>query len=203
MTQPKTLLEMAGASPAPVPLAEAAVLVIDAQREYLDGKLALPGIRPALAEVRRLVALARGRGRPVIHVRHVGRPGGLFDPTGPGGAIVDDAAPVPGEAVVEKKLPNAFAGTDLDARLRGLGVNKLIVVGFMTHMCVSSTVRAALDFGYSCTVVAGGCATRDLPDGAGGAVPAAVLHRAELAALADRFATVVRDCDGLALGAAA
>jgi nicotinamidase-related amidase len=191
MTQPKTLLEMAGASPAPVPLAEAAVLVIDAQREYLDGKLALPGIRPALAEVRRLVALARGRGRPVIHVRHVGRPGGLFDPTGPG------------EAVVEKKLPNAFAGTDLDARLRGLGVNKLIVVGFMTHMCVSSTVRAALDFGYSCTVVAGGCATRDLPDGAGGAVPAAVLHRAELAALADRFATVVRDCDGLALGAAA
>ncbi len=67
----------------------------------------------------------------------------------------------------------------------------------MTHMCVSSTVRAALDFGYRCTVVAGACATRDLPDGAGGVVPAPVLHRAELAALSDRFATVVADSAAL------
>ena len=67
----------------------------------------------------------------------------------------------------------------------------------MTHMCVSSTVRAALDLGYRCSVVAGACATRDLPDGAGGVIAANQLQRAELAALADRFATVLADAAAL------
>jgi len=58
---------------------------------------------------------------------------------------------------------------------------------------VSSTVRAALDLGYRCTVVANAAATRDLPDGHGGVVDANSLHRMELAALADRFAIVVDD----------
>jgi nicotinamidase-related amidase len=58
-------------------------------------------------------------------------------------------------------------------------------------MCISATVRSALDHGYHCTVVADCCATRDLPDGLGGVVAAADVHRMELAALGDRFATVV------------
>jgi nicotinamidase-related amidase len=65
-------------------------------------------------------------------------------------------------------------------------------------MCVSSTVRAALDLGYGCTVVAKACATRDLPDGHGGVVAAAELHRAELVALGDRFAVVVDGAADLA-----
>ncbi len=63
-------------------------------------------------------------------------------------------------------------------------------------MCVSSTVRAALDLGYRCSVVAGACATRDPPDGTGGVI-ADQLQRAELAALADRFATVPSDAAAL------
>lgn len=61
-------------------------------------------------------------------------------------------------------------------------------------MCVSATVRAALDLGYRTTLVAAATATRDLPDPAGGVVTADALQRAELAALADRFAVVVKDC---------
>ena len=60
-------------------------------------------------------------------------------------------------------------------------------------MCISATVRAALDRGYRTTVVASATATRDLPDPLGGIVPAGEVHRATLAALADRFAIVVRD----------
>ena len=67
----------------------------------------------------------------------------------------------------------------------------------MTHMCVSSTVRAALDLGIACTVVDKACATRDLPDGEGGAVTAPDLHRAELAALSDRFAMIAKDSEAL------
>jgi nicotinamidase-related amidase len=194
MSPPKTLLQMAGAPSDPSRIADAALVLIDCQREYVDGKLALPGIGPALEEAGRVLSLARVGGAPVIHVAHHGAPGGgVFDPTGPSSAIVDPVKPREGEPIVVKGKPNAFAGTDLDARLKALGKKELIVVGFMTHMCVSSTVRAALDLGYRCTVVANACATRDLPDGHGGAIDAKALHRAELAALADRFAVVVDD----------
>ncbi len=54
MTAPKTLLEMAGAAPAPVAAEDTALVMIDCQHEYLDGRLALPGARAALAEGARL-----------------------------------------------------------------------------------------------------------------------------------------------------
>ena len=106
--------------------------------------------------------------------------------------------PRAGEIVVTKRLPNSFAGTTLDEELKRLGRKELIVVGFMTHMCVSATVRAALDHGYRCTMVASACASRDLPDGRGGVVSAAEVHRVELAALGDRFAAVVATAAELA-----
>ena len=44
MSTPKTLLEMSGADMRPPPLSGATLVIIDAQNEYLDGKLALPGV---------------------------------------------------------------------------------------------------------------------------------------------------------------
>jgi nicotinamidase-related amidase len=57
-------------------------------------------------------------------------------------------------------------------------------------MCVSSTARAALDLGYRTTIVAAASATRDLPDGLGGVVPAATVHKVALVELSDRFAVI-------------
>src|SRR5690606_28195749 len=181
---------MAGADLRPAPLSQSTVVVIDAQYEYLDGKLPLPGIKPALAAISQLLAKARDAGAPIVHIAHKGRPGGLFDRDGHGGAIIEAASPQGAERVIEKPLPNAFAQTNLDAELKALGRTSLILAGFMTHMCVSSTARAALDLGYRVTVAGDAAATRDLPDPLGGVVPADALHRAALAALGDRFAVI-------------
>jgi nicotinamidase-related amidase len=195
---PKTLLEMAGASAAPPQLGQATVLVIDAQREYVDGALPLAGVGPAIAEIARLLEQARQAGAAVIHVKHRGREGGAFDPTAPRGQIVAELAPAGAEIVVEKSLPNAFAGTDLKARLDATGRKDLVVVGFMTHMCVEATTRAALDLGFKPTVIATATATRDLPDPvAGGTISAAEVQRNALAALNDRFALVLPDVAAL------
>jgi nicotinamidase-related amidase len=195
-TPPPTLLEISGAVYPAARLAEGVVVIVDAQRVYVDGRLPLPGIDRSLAEIARLLARARAAGTPVIHVVQHGRPGGaICDPNGPDVAIAGPVVPQPGEPIVIKKLPSSFTGTTLDATLKALGRNHLIVTGFMTHMCVSTTVRAALDHGYRCTVIATACGTRDLPDGRGGIVPAAIVHRANLAALADRFARVVETVD--------
>jgi nicotinamidase-related amidase len=188
---PKTLLELAGVVAVPASLADAAVIVIDAQREYVDGKLPLNGVAPALAEIATLLARARKSGTPIIHIKHRGRPGGAFGPDTLGFAIADAAAPADKEIVIEKGLPNSFAGTALKAALDGLGCKQLILTGFMTHMCVEATARAALDHGFKTTVVAAATATRDLPDPlTGNTVPAAEVQRNALAALADRFATI-------------
>lgn len=191
MGETKTLLQMAGADLRPPPLRDVAVLVIDAQREYLDGQLPLAGVAPALDAIAMLLKRARAVGAPIVHVAHLGRAGGLFDPNGLGGQIAGPARPEPAETVVTKGLPNAFAGTELQTVLKGTGKTTLLIAGFMTHMCVSSTARAALDLGLKAVVLSDATATRALPDPTGSAViDAEIVHRAALAELADRFAIV-------------
>jgi len=193
MTEPKSLLAMAGVPQHPSPLDQSVLVLIDMQREYTEGALPLPGAEAAVAEAARLLELARKAGVPVFHIVHHGNPGGPFDPDGKMGEIIPALTPVEGESVIAKRLPNSFAGTDLHAQARDTGRSEMILAGFMTHMCVSTTARAALDLGWRSTVVAGATATRALPDPLGGAVPAETVHRTSLAELADRFAVVVAD----------
>ncbi len=188
----QTLLERAGITPKPSALAESALVVIDAQEEYRSGSLPLEGINEAVAAIAALLTRARQIGMPVHHVVHQGSPGGLFDPNAPESAVIADVAQSMGESTTKKTLPNSFARTDLGELLDTHGVKKLILVGFMSHMCVDSTARAALDLGYSVTIPADCTATRPLTSPVTGeTVPAAVLKEAGLAALSDRFATVV------------
>ncbi len=191
MTRPKTLVQIAGREAAPCRLGESALVMIDCQNTYTTGVMRLSGIEAALEEAARLLARAREAGTPIIHVVHDGGPGSAYDLREEIGRIAEAVVPLGEEATVVKTLPNAFAKTDLHERLQALGKTNLIVAGFMTHMCVSSTVRAGFDLGYRSTVVGAAAATRDLPAAAGGIVPAESLHEASLAGLADLFAVVV------------
>jgi nicotinamidase-related amidase len=116
----------------------------------------------------------------------------LFNPDSPSVEIVSALTPRPNEPIIQKSLPNAFAGTTLDETLARLGRKNLIIIGYMTHMCVSSTARAAIDRGYRNTIVAKATATRALPVPGGEVVSAQTLQTASLSALADRFAAIVQ-----------
>ncbi len=194
MSRIQTMLQLSGRNYAPARLASATLLVIDAQEEYRSGVLALPGLEGALQEITALLAAARQAGTPVVHVHHLGISGGLFDPQALRGQIMPEAAPLPGETVIAKRLPNSFSGTDLHEQLQQLGRVDLIVCGFMTHSSVSTTVRAAKDHGYRCTLVDRACATRDLPAGTDQVISALQVHQVEMTALADNFAVCVPDC---------
>ncbi len=193
-----TMLQMAGATPTPATMADAILLIIDAQREYTDGLLPLPGVQGAVEALAGLLARARAAGAPVVHVRHKGA-GKAFNPSSSGFEIVAPLAPRAGETVIDKALPNAFAGTELAKVLAATGRKSLVVGGFMTHMCVSATVRAATDNGYMSTIAADTVATRDLPDALGGeTVSADAINRVTLAALSDRFAWIVPRASAIA-----
>jgi hypothetical protein len=90
-------------------------------------------------------------------------PGSPYDIRAEIGRIAGIVAPAGAEPVLVKNYPSSFVGTDLHERLQKLGVKNLVVAGFMTHMCVNSTVRGAFNLGYAATVVAKATATRPLP----------------------------------------
>ena len=190
---PKTLLQMAGAPLDPSSLSESTLVIIDAQNEYRTGALPLTGVDAAVVEIEALLKRARAVGAPVVHVQHKGKPGGAFDLDDERGRIMRELAPECAEAVVQKPLPNAFAQTDFAEKLEAAGRKQLIVTGFMTHMCVSSTARAALDHGYRVTIPASTVATRDLPAPDGATMKAADITRYALTELADRFAIIAKD----------
>lgn len=192
MTAAKTLMQLAGIDLTPPRLGDSCLVLIDIQNEYLAGPLALPDASPAIVRATALLGRARDSGAVIIHIAHKGAPGSLFDRAAERGAIVAPLAPRPGEIVIEKQLPNAFAGTELNTQLAATGRKELVLAGFMTHICVSSTARAALDLGFRTTIDADSCATRDLPDGSGGTIAAKLIHDVALAELSDRFAIIAR-----------
>ncbi len=195
MSRPQTLLELAGVRLSPPPVEGSALVVIDAQGWYSTGPLALPGLKPALLALALALERARAAKVPVIHVLHQGKPGTLFDPKSPLTDPLSEAAPIAGEPLVWKQMPSAFTGTRLGSLLADLKVTTPVFAGFMTHMCVSSAARAAVELGFQPRVVCDACAARPLPDGQGGVIDAELVHRAHLASLADRFAGLVQAAD--------
>ncbi|MGA0530555.1 cysteine hydrolase family protein [Hansschlegelia sp. KR7-227] len=194
---PKTLLELAGATPAPASLNDATLVVIDAQNEYVRGPLTLPGVGPALGAIADLLAQARAAGAPIVHLAHRA-PDGVFVEGTEGAEIAPQAAPLDGETVFLKELPNGFTNPDFRPALERLGRKNLILAGFMTHMCVDSTARAAVDLGYGVTIVENATASRALPGAVGKPSRSAQeVHDGALAGLADLFAVVVPDASKL------
>ncbi|UZA68788.1 cysteine hydrolase family protein [Pseudomonas viridiflava] len=168
------------------------LIVVDLQNEYLPtGKLPLTGIEAAVANAVRVIAHARSAGVPVFHIRHEseGEGAGIFVKGSNGAEIQHAVAPQGEETVTVKKHINAFRETDLKHQLKTFGVQEVVVIGAMSHMCIDAVVRAAADMGYPVTVLHDACATLDLSYN-GVNVPAAQVHAAMMAAFEFGYATV-------------
>lgn len=169
-----------------------ALVLIDLQNDYFPGgSMELVGAESAVAKAALLLAAFRQRGLAVFHVQHIAkRPGASFFLPGTTGAEIHSAVhPSSGERVVTKHFPNSFRETTLLDDLRAVGAKELFVAGMMTQMCVDTTVRAAADLGFQCSLAHDGCATKDLQF-AGQTVDAKSVQLAYMAGLSGLFATV-------------
>jgi nicotinamidase-related amidase len=181
---------------------ERALLVIDIQNDYFPGgRMELAGSVEAGERAGVLLGAFRERGLPVVHIQHISlRPGASFFLPGTEGVEINALLrPREGEAVFPKHYPNSFRETPLLDHLRQLGVGRLVITGMMTHLCVDTTVRAAFDLGFACTLARDACATRALSFGKT-EVPAELVQAAFLASLAGIFckvAPVEEICAGL------
>ena len=97
----------------------------------------------------------------------VGSPGplGRFLVRGERGTeIIEPLRPRADEPVIDKAGFSAFHNTSLDTVLRVRGIETLLLMGFTTQCCVSSTFRSAVDYGYCCVLLQDACAAFDPED---------------------------------------
>ena len=175
-----------------ISLERAGILMIDIQREYFaeGGPLRIPDGPLVLAKLRQLAEAAREAHVPVIHVRHEEAPGAaVFAPDGPNVETMPDVEPRGLEPVVVKHSPGSFTNTELGDSLEQFGVRRLVIAGFMTHMCCGTTARQASERGLDVIFLTDGTATRDLTVGER-LVPYPDVQAATLAAQADGFSTL-------------
>jgi nicotinamidase-related amidase len=150
------------------------LLVMDVQQGIVDRS---PD--PAyLNRVSQAASAARAAGVRVVYVRVGFRPGhpeispanrsfsasaasGAFDDGSPATQIHPAVAPQPEDLVVTKRRVSAFAGSDLEVLLRGLGADTLVLSGIATSGVVLSTLRQAADLDYRLVVLSDACLDRD------------------------------------------
>ena len=196
-TASQTLREVTGMGFDYAGLKNSALIMVDCQNTYRRGVMQLTNVEPAIIEAQKLLQMARDLKVPVIHIQHDAGVGTPYDVTAEIGAISAEVAPKNGENVITKNYPNAFIATPLEAQLKALGIENVVLAGFMTHMCINSTARGAFNLGFKPTVVASACATRSLVGANGKTIDAQVMHDSALAAVRDLFAVVVDDVAGL------
>ena len=162
-----------------------ALLIIDIQNDYFaGGKMELVEPLAAARNAYELLQCFREHDLYHVHIQHVATKAGatFFLPGDSGADLHDSVAHFEGEPLAIKHHPNSFRETRLHEMLQSNGIERVIITGMMTHMCVDATARAAADLGYKIIVVEDACATRDLKYGET-AIPSEHVHKAFLAAL--------------------
>jgi nicotinamidase-related amidase len=170
-----------------------ALIIVDIQNDYFPGgKMELVGMEAAAENARRVLESFRAKNMPIFHIKHVSSTPGatFFLPETYGVEIHESVTPKIGEHLIQKYFPNCFRDSSLQNQLQSLSVKEIIICGAMSHMCIDTTVRAAFDLGFRCSVVSDACATRDLEFG-GITVEASQVHAAFMAALSFPFAKII------------
>ncbi|AKJ98148.1 cysteine hydrolase family protein [Pseudomonas fluorescens] len=174
-------------------MSKQALIVVDIQNDYFpQGKWPLVGADSAADKAARLIEAFRQTGDRVVHIRHefTSEEAPFFTPGSEGAQLHPKVRNRDDEPVVLKHFVNAFRDTELKAILERDGIEQLVIVGSMSHMCIDGAARAAADLGYGVTVIHDACATLDLEFN-GVVVPAAQVHAAFMAALGFAYANVV------------
>ena len=162
-----------------------ALLVIDIQKDYFPGgKYPLVNPLEAAQKAYMILQCFRESGNHHVHIQHISlEPDATFFVSGDRGTdIHDSVAHFEGEPIVYKHEPNSFLNTSLLELLRSWEIERVVITGMMTHMCVDATARAASDFGFQVIIAEDACAARDLKYG-DTTIPAEQVHQAFLAAL--------------------
>ncbi|KAK5112778.1 phospholipase C type enzyme [Meristemomyces frigidus] len=183
--------ELVGEQPSTATPSDSALIIIDAQNEYAEGKLKVTNAPESRKAISSLLEKYRSAGGKVVHVVHktpAGAP--VFTPDSKLAEEFEELKPKDGEKFIEKEHPSSFAETGLHEYLQGTGGKKVVLTGYMAHVCVSTTARDAARLGYDVLVAEDAVGDRDIPGATGAEVTKMTMHE-----LGDAFATIIQSKD--------
>lgn len=159
---------------------------------FAGGKMELVNAEQAAENANLLLSHYRENELPIVFLQHVSnQPGATFMlPETNGINFHKKIQPLASETVIKKNYPNSFRETGLEDFLVNQGVNRLVLCGMMSHMCVDATVRAAFDLGFECVIPHDACTTRNLQFEEK-TIDASQVHGAFMAALGSAYAQIM------------
>ncbi|EKV11596.1 Isochorismatase-like [Penicillium digitatum] len=194
MSSVKSFRQLLGISPSSASTSDSTLIIIDAQNEYATGLLAVEKVADSRKVIAKLLDKYRqGNGKNIVHVVHeVPASAPVFTPGTALAQEFEELTPKPNEKVIRKNFPSSFARTDLHDYLQGLGKvgQKIVLVGYMSHVCVSTTARTGSELGYDVLVVRDAIGDRNIPG-----VDAETVVSVVLSELGDGFATIVSESE--------
>ena len=175
-----------------------ALIVVDVQNEFSAGGMRpVPNHTDALEHIRFRVQQARQLQQPIAWVSHYNKPtesrafvAGTWGAE-PSPGLGPEAGFGP-EKRFEKDVYGAFTYTGLEEWLRSVGAQSVLLVGFYTHMCVSTSAREALVRGFDVAVDPDATGARDLADEVLGQLSADEVRRSALLHLQNMGVTMTR-----------
>ncbi|WP_005035216.1 isochorismatase family protein [Holophaga foetida] len=174
-----------------------ALLLINVQKAWDEPHWGARSHPEAEVRIQELLSAFRRSGRPVVHIRHDSADAhSPLHPREPGHAFKPEGEPLEGERVLGKMAQSAFVGSELEAVLRGMGVDRLVVAGFTAAHDVSSTVRTASDLGFKVLLMRDAIVAFELEDAEGQILAPDQIHRTVMAELQGTFG-VAMDVPGL------
>ena len=165
-----------------------ALIIIDAQQAFRDPAMGARNNPAAEANIARLLAHWRQEGEPVIHVFHSSlETGSLLRAGKPGHAFLPEAQPLAHELCLEKSVNSAFIGTRLAEHLKAQRIANLVMAGFTTDHCISTSVRMGANLSFDISLVSDATATYARLGEDGKEYSADMVHNVSLASLQGEF----------------
>lgn len=175
-------------------LDKSALLLIDLQNYFCSagGRAYLPAFEPVSKRILNLLQIWRRGERPIFFTRHCHRTGSDRGMLGKffrdyidcgewGAQLAPDFSPREGEFLIEKDTYDPFWKTDLEEKLRSLGVEQLLITGVVAQLCCETTARSAFIRGFEVYLAVDGVASSR-----------AEFHRSSLLSLASGFAILYK-----------
>lgn len=175
-----------------------ALIVVDVQNEFsANGLRPVPNHADALEHIHFRIQQARQLRQPIAWIIHYNKPteSRAFVPGTWGAQPSPGLGPELGfgpEKRFEKDVYGAFTGTGLEQWLRSVGAQSVLLVGFYTHMCLSTSAREALVRGFDVAVDPDATGARDLADEILGQLSADEVRRTTLLHLQNMGVTMTR-----------
>ncbi len=172
---------------------ETALLIIDVQEGFDDPYWGERNNLDAEINISKILKYWREQKRPIFHIQHCSlEEESPLRTDKPGVEFKEEVTPLDGELIIKKNVNSAFIGTQLKENLDKSKIKDLVIVGFTTDHCVSTTTRMAGNFGYNVKLVEDATATfsRKGPDGIH--YTANEIHKIHLASLDREFCEVIK-----------